>query len=337
VIQELLPTPASKAQYAGLTALVTGASSGIGVETARALASLRMHVFMPVRDRERGRAVVAQLEQDDPAAKGLFTLLDLDMDSLASVRACAADFLVKSGGKLNLLINNAGIMATPEEKTKDGFEKQFGTNHLAHYLLTRLLLPALQASSTPTLASRVISVSSSAHAYSAIHFDDLDLKKRGYHRFIAYGQSKTANIYLAAEVDRRFGSLSNGRVRSLALHPGSITTTLQKHVAVDPFTDEEMASFGIPLSMRAAVADPKNPNRKTVSEGAATTIWAAIHPAFERDGASTTAKFLEDTVIAPPKVGTSVVTPGYAAWIGDEKAARRLWDISAEMVGVAKD
>ncbi|DBA88966.1 TPA: hypothetical protein ACH3X2_000192 [Trebouxia sp. C0005] len=182
--------------------LITGCSpGGLGVEVARALHLTGAHVFITVRDLQKGQAALKDILGNSRSIQGKVDLLQLDLNSLQSVRDCAADFLSKSK-ILNVLINNAGVMACPEGQTKEGFETQFGTNHVAHFLLFQLLKPALLASSTPEFNSRLVSVSSSGHEYSGILFDDLNLKKGGYNMWKAYGQSKTANIYLANEVAR---------------------------------------------------------------------------------------------------------------------------------------
>jgi len=152
--------------------LITGCSSGIGVETARSLHKTGAHIYITVRDDKKGEAVIKQIVEETPNGAKI-DLLHCELDSLASVRKCAAEFLSKSK-QLNILINNAGIMACPEGTTKDGFESQFGTNHLGHFLLFYLLKDILIASSTATFNSRVISLSSSAHQYSPVLFDDLD-------------------------------------------------------------------------------------------------------------------------------------------------------------------
>lgn len=185
--------------------LITGCSSGIGVETARALHATGAHLFLTVRDMKKGEEVVKSILASNPTSQGKVELLKLELDSLQSVREGAAEFLKRSK-QLNVLINNAGVMACPEGQTKDGFETQFGTNHVAHFLLFQLLKPALLASSTPAFHSRVVSLSSSGHRYSPVLLTDLNLKARGYDKWVAYGQSKTANIYLATEIERRYGS-----------------------------------------------------------------------------------------------------------------------------------
>ena len=190
---------------------ITGCSSGIGIETARALAVTGARIFCSARDLKKGKAALGDILEP-----GRVELIELDMNSLDSVRACADEFLSKSP-KLNVLINNAGVMRTPEGKTVDGFETQFGTNYLAHFLLFNLLKPALLAGSTPAFHSRVVNVSSESHRLSEIHFDNLNLENGAYDPGVAYAQSKVATIYMANEIETRYGPSG---LHGLSLHPG---------------------------------------------------------------------------------------------------------------------
>ena len=209
-------------------------------------------------------------------------------------------------------------MATPEGKTKDGFETQFGTNHLAHFLLFQLLKPALLAASTPTFNSRVITLSSSGHGFSTVLFDDYDLKKRGYDPWVSYGQSKTANIYMANEIDRRYGSRG---LYATSVHPGSIVTSgLGKNL-----TPEVMQQV-------MARVDPSELNPKgfkSAAQGAATTVWAATAREWEGKGG----RYLEDVGVAAPRTSPGSIT-GYVAHAYDVDAAKGLWADSCRMVGV---
>lgn len=233
--------------------LITGCSSGFGIETARALKATGAKLFVTARDRKKGEAAL-----HDILEPGKVELLDLDLNSLESVRNCAAEFLEKSN-TLNILINNAGIMALPTHTTTaDGFEAQFGTNHLAHFLLFQLLKPTLLKSATPDFASRVVCVSSSGHRASGIHFDDLQLASSGkYSPWTAYGQSKTANIYMANEIDRRYGAKN---LHAYSLHPGGIWTGLQTNMDVSQYKGKPQVEKMM----------------KSVPQGAATQVWAAI-------------------------------------------------------------
>lgn len=203
--------------------LITGCSSGLGIETARAMSATGAKVYCCVRNTTKGEKALEGILEP-----GRVELLTLDLNVLDSVRACAKDFLSKSK-QLNLLINNAGIMATPTlEKTADGFEGQFGTNHLAHFLLFQLLKPTLLASATPEFVSRVVALSSMGHRSAGVQFDNYTFEKGDYSAWKAYGQSKTANIYMANEIDRRYGSKG---LHALSLHPGGIMTGLQVHMS----------------------------------------------------------------------------------------------------------
>ena len=199
---------------------ITGCSSGIGIETTRALALTGARLFCSARDLEKGKAALSDILEP-----GRVELIKLDMNSLNSVRACADEFLSKSQ-KLNVLINNAGVMRTPEGRTTDGFETQLGTNHLAHFLLFNLLKPALLAGSSPVFQSRVVNVASTGHRYAEIHFDNINLENGIYDPGLAYGQSKLANIYMANEIETRYGSQG---IHGLSLHPGGRSFLSYRH------------------------------------------------------------------------------------------------------------
>lgn len=239
----------------------------------------------------------------------------LDLNSLTSVRSFAKSFLSKTNNQLNILINNAGIMAIPEEKTEDGFEKQFGTNHLAHFLLFQLLKPALLSSSTPGSHSRVVSVSSLGHRYNKIDLDNVMLTNGAYEPNRAYAHSKTGNIYLANEIERRFGAKG---LHANSLHPGGIWTGLQAHLD----TTAWKASSGV------------NDYMKNEAQGAATSVWSAVDKCWEGKGG----KYLDNCQIAPPAPeDADLLTSGYAAWAFDEEAAIKLWTMSNKFVGLPED
>lgn len=303
----------------GKVVLITGCSSGIGVETARALHLTGARLFLAVRDLPKGERVVADILASNahvPGVTASIELVKLSLDSLQSVRECAAEFLSRSK-VLNVLINNAGVMTCPEGTTRDGFETHFGVNHLGHFLLFELLRPALLASSTPAFHSRVVTVTSLGHRFSPVRFDDLDLKRHGYHPFIAYGQSKTANIYLATEIERRFGGQG---LHGLAVHPGFIMDTeLARHVDLSVL--RAMAPPGVELLAM------------TPQQGAATTVWAAV----SREWEGKSGEFLENCGRSSPRGAEEVVDPtkpGYAPYAYDEAAARRLWDLSLTVVAL---
>ena len=220
----------------GKTVLLTGANSGIGFETARALLSAHAEVIMAVRDRAKGETAAKALQETNPDIQ--IHILALNLSSLASVRQAAEQFLAR-WTKLDLLINNAGIMATPLGYTVDGFEQQFATNYLGHYLLTCLLLPALQKAAP----ARIVSLTSRAHQLSDIHFDDIQYQHRPYNKWEAYGQAKTADALLAVALTRHFSSQG---ITANAVSPGSIRTGLQQNL-----TYEEMRTLWDGMTKRA--------------------------------------------------------------------------------------
>jgi len=291
-------------------ALVTGCSSGIGIETARVLKIAGMRVFAAVRNLEKGKKALGSTLEP-----GRCELVELDLDSLSSVRKCAAEILSKTD-RLNILVNNAGIMACPEGRTPDGFERQFGTNHLAHFLLFNLLKDLMLKSATPDFGSRVVNVSSSAHRYSPIVFDNLNLEGI-YDPEKSYGQSKTANIYMANEIERRYGAQD---LHAFSLNPGAVAGTgLGANVS-----DEMKAKW--------ATWGPEVINHfKSIEQGAATQIWAAIDKGLEGKGGL----YLNDCGVANPVLeNSSDLEPGYAAWAYNEEAEKRLWKVSMELVGL---
>ncbi|KNG44938.1 short-chain dehydrogenase [Stemphylium lycopersici] len=293
-------------KWAGKTVLITGCSSGIGIETAKALFETGATLYLTARDLNKAKTALGSLVESDRVH-----LLELDLNSLASVRKCADEFLSKSD-KLNILIPNAGIMASPEGKTADGFELQFGTNHLAHFLLIQLLLPTLVKSSTPELQSRVVILSSVAHRRASINFDNLSFKGQ-YNPWAAYGQSKIANLYTANELERRFGKQG---VHAWAVHPGLIFTGLMQ------FIDEE--------TQKEWNKDPTIPLMlKSPEQGASTTVWAATAKALEGQGG----RYLEECQISTPaKADPKEFDAGHAANAYDEETERKLWEKSLELV-----
>src|SRR5450432_3179633 len=200
----------------GKRILVTGVSAGIGVETARALAAHGAQVTGAVRDLEKAAAATAQVQKDAAANGGSFELVELDLANLKSVRACA-DKLLAKGEAFDVIIANAGVMATPFGHTADGFETQFGTNHLGHFVLANRLVSLMRP------GSRLVNLSSAGHRFSDVNLDDPNFETTPYTEFGAYGRSKTANILFAVEFDRRHKE--NG-IRATAVHPGDIRTEL---------------------------------------------------------------------------------------------------------------
>ena len=292
----------------GKTVLITGASSGIGFEAARALLSAHAEVILAVRDLAKGESAARTLQAANPAAQ--IHVLVLNLGSLASVRQAADQFLAR-WTKLDLLINNAGIMATPQGYTPDGFEQQFGTNYLGHYLLTRLLLPALQKAAP----ARVVSLSSSGHRFSDIHFDDIQYHHRPYEKWEAYAQSKTADALLAVALTHY---ASDQGVTANAVHPGGIRSGLQQHL-----TQEEMNALGW-----YDEAGNLNPLFKTPEQGASTTVWASVgHELIGIGGL-----YLEDCQEASPcEPGAN---RGYMPYALNPDHAEQLWKLSQNLVGL---
>lgn len=288
--------------------LVTGCSSGIGIETAKALNTTGAKLFLGVRDTTKGQAALS-----DILKPGHVELLKMDLNSLDSVRTAAEEFKSKSKS-LNILINNAGVMATPQGKTVDGFETQFGTNHLSHFLLFQLLKPTLISSSTPTFNSRVVCVSSSGHRGGGIQFDNYNFERGDYSPWAAYGQSKTANIYMANEIERRYGAKG---VHGLSLMPGGIKTGLQVHV------EDQLAA-----AMEAAKDLMKSPE-----QGAATTVYAALSKEWEGRGG----RYLEDCQEAAQVESAGLGALGYHPRAYNEEGEKRLWADSLKFVGIEDD
>ena len=290
----------------GRTVVVTGASSGLGAETTRALSSVGAHVVMAVRDQDKGAAAADRIRAEVPTAS--LELATLDLASLASIRAFT-DTLLTRHDRIDRLINNAGVMAPPLSRTTDGFELQLGTNHLGHFLLTSRLLPAVLAAAP----ARVVNLSSRGHVRSAIDWDDPHYRTRPYEKWEAYGQSKTANVLFTIELDRR---LRDRGVRAYAVHPGVIMTELSRHLVPDDLT---ALAARMPAGALAL---------KPVEAGAATTVWAATSPDLDDIGGV----YLEDCHVAGPAVDNPP-TQGYAAHAMDPDQARRLWTWSEEQVG----
>ncbi|KAH6713221.1 hypothetical protein DL95DRAFT_487886 [Leptodontidium sp. 2 PMI_412] len=296
----------------GKVIVITGTSSGIGIETARALALTGARLFLTARDLKKGAAALEGI-----LVPGLVELVEMDNTSLDSVRAAAAEILSKSNNQVNILVNNAGIMAIPKlEFTKDGSELQFGVNHLAHFLFFELLKPALLASSTPEVKSRVVTLASSAHHLQGIEdSDNYNFQKGNYTAMAAYGQSKTANIYMTNVIERRYGAQG---LHATSVHPGLVMSSLAQHL--DDATKAMMAS------------DPnlykllKNPE-----QGAATSVWAAISPEWENKGGAYLADVSEP---GPGKDEHEILGVGYASWAFDPIKEDRLWADSLKIVGL---
>src|SRR5580692_8490533 len=254
----------------GKRILVTGASAGLGVETARSLAAHGAQVVGAARDLNKAKAATEQVRKDAAANGGSFELIELDLGNLKSVRACADQLLAK-GKPFDVVIANAGVMATPFGHTADGFETQFGTNHLGHFVLVNRIASLLRE------GGRLINLSSSGHRFSNVDLADPNFERTPYEPFVAYGRSKTANILFAVAFDKRHRSHG---VRAAAVHPGGIHTELSRHMGADglqKLLDQINQQFA---------AEGKSPYQfKTIPQGAATSVWAAVvAPADEVGG-----------------------------------------------------
>ena len=301
----------------GKRILVTGVSAGIGVETARSLAAHGARVVGAARDLTKAEAATTQVRKDAAKNGGSFELVELDLAHLKSVRACA-DQLVAKGEPFDLVIANAGVMATPFGHTADGFETQFGTNHLGHFVLVNRIAPLMGT------GSRLINVASSGHRFSNVDLDDPNFERTPYEPFVAYGRSKTANILFAVAFDAQHREHG---VRAAAVHPGGIRTELARHL--DP---AQVQSIIEQLNKQQA-AEGKAPFQwKTIPQGAATSVWAGIvAPANEVGG-----KYCENchvSHIVADDVAINPITEGVRGYALDSTIAAALWKKSEEMVG----
>ncbi|KAL8998384.1 MAG: hypothetical protein Q9188_006112 [Gyalolechia gomerana] len=270
-------------------------------------------VFCTVRDIKKGEAALI-----DVLKPGQVELVKIDLNSLESVRDAVKEVLSKTQ-TVNILINNTGVMVVPNLlKTLDGFESQFGTNHLAHFLLFELLKPTLLASSTPEMNSRVICLSSSVHRAGPVQIGNYNFEKGGYSPWAAYASSKTANIYMANEIERRYGAKG---LHGLAVMLGGIMTGLQEHVP-----DAVRASWDKDMEIKNYMENS--------AQGAATRIYAALSQEWEGKGG----RYLEDCAESPPFTPHGGATAvGHAPHAYDEQAAKRVWTDSCKMVGVPED
>jgi NAD(P)-dependent dehydrogenase (short-subunit alcohol dehydrogenase family) len=290
----------------GVTAVVTGASAGLGVETVRALAGHGATIIATARDLDKaGRALTAA---GVDTSTGRVTLEELDLADLASIRNCT-DRINAGWDRLNLLVANAGVMACPPGRTVDGFETQFGVNHLGHFVFVNRLVPLLEAGAP----SRIVCLSSSGHRGSDVDLDDPNFETTTYTPFGAYARSKTANVLFAVELDRRLGDRG---VRACAVHPGAIDTELDRHL------DEDALAM-----VRAHRVTPKS-----IEAGAATTVWAAA----VADPALIGGHYAEDCAVAElndEQSGSAGSRHGVRAYAVDPTRARALWTTSEQMVG----
>ena len=282
----------------GRIAIVTGSSSGIGYETARVLANKNAEVIMAVRNLQKGNAALDKIKAGYQDAD--VKVMELDIASLESVRRFTEDFK-KNYSRLDLLINNAGVMMPPYSKTADGFELQFGTNHLGHFALTGLLMDLI----INTESSRIVNVSSTSHKSGKIDFDDLDWEKRTYKKMRAYGDSKIANIYFTYELQRNLEKAGSKTI-AVASHPGWTATELQRHVGIVNFLNR-FFSQGIDM-------------------GALPTLYAAIAPDVKGGDYYGPAGWLEMRGY-PKKVESNELSH-------DQKISKKLWEASEELTGI---
>jgi NAD(P)-dependent dehydrogenase (short-subunit alcohol dehydrogenase family) len=301
----------------GKRILVTGVSAGIGVETARSLAAHGARVVGAVRDLKKTEAATSQVRKDAEKNGGGFELVELNLANLKSVRTCA-DQLVTKGEPFDLIIANAGVMATPFEHTADGFERQFGTNHLGHFVLVNRIAPLMRT------GSRLINLSSGGHRFSNVDLDDPNFERTPYEPFVAYGRSKTANILFAVAFDERH----RGRgIRAAAVHPGIIQTELTRYM--DPAHLEGLREQ-IDKQLKA---DGRGPLVwKTVPQGAATSVWAGVVAPAEEIGG----KYCENCHVGQLVADDITLGPGSEGVRGyalDSGNAAALWKKSEEMVG----
>jgi NAD(P)-dependent dehydrogenase (short-subunit alcohol dehydrogenase family) len=297
----------------GKRVLVTGVSAGLGVETARALAAHGAQVVGAARDLAKARAVTGVVREQAARGGGL-ELVQLDLASLASVRACA-DALLAESQPLDLIIANAGVMACPFGRTADGFETQFGTNYLGHFVLINRLAPLLGP------GARVVNLASSGHRFSDVDLLDPNFERKEYGEFVAYGRSKTANVLFAVEFDRRHRTRG---VRATAVHPGVIQTELGRHMT------PEVLSQIMPV---AADSEPGDAitlagfRFKSVAQGAATSVWAGVVAPPEAVGG----RYCEDCRVAHV-VEDSAAREGVRAYAIHPDRARALWATSEDLV-----
>jgi len=288
----------------GKRILVTGVSAGLGIETARSLATHGGHVVGAARDLTKAEAATTHLRKDATANGGSFELIEVDLANLNSVRECAQQLLTKAE-PFDVIIANAGVMATKFGKTADGFETQFGTNHLGHFVLVNSIASLIRT------GGRLINVSSAGHRYSNVDLDDPNFERTEYDPFISYGRSKTANILFAVA----------------AVHPGIIETELVRHLS-----PSWLQARVEQINQQLATAGKPPLQRKSVAQGAATSVWAGVvAPADEIGG-----RYCENCHVAeivPDEVPTSSMVEGVRSYAVDAKTAEALWKKSEEMVG----
>ena len=294
--------------------LVTGVSAGLGVETARALAGHGAHVVGAVRDVGKAEKATAQVRKDAATGGGSFELITLDLTNLKNVRACA-DALLAKGQPFDAVIANAGVMATPFGHTADGFETQFGTNHLGHFVLVNRIAALIRG--------RLVNLASSGHRFANVDLADPNFERTTYDPFVAYGRSKTANILFAVAFDRRHRQRG---VRAAAVHPGGINTELMRHMGPG------QAQAFIEQVNKQLAAEGRPPFEfKSIAQGAATSVWTAVVASPDEIGS----RYCENchvSKIVPDNVTISVNSEGVRGYALDPSNAEALWKKSEEWV-----
>jgi NAD(P)-dependent dehydrogenase (short-subunit alcohol dehydrogenase family) len=302
---------------AGKRVLVTGVSAGLGIETARSLAAHGAQVVGAARDLNKAKAATEQVRKDAVAGGGSFDLVELDLSNLKSVRACA-DGLMAKGEPFDVVIANAGVMATPFGHTADGFETQFGTNHLGHFTLVNRIASLLRS------GGRLINLSSAGHRYSNVDLQDPNFERGPYEPFVAYGRSKTANILFAVAFDKRH----RGRgVRAAAVHPGVIQTELARYM--EPGQLQKLIDQ---VTQQVAAENKGSFRWKTVPQGAATSVWAAVVARADEIGGQYCENCHVGNIVTDDETITAV-SEGVRGYALDTKNAEALWKKSEELVG----
>jgi len=301
----------------GKRILVTGVSAGLGVETARSLVSHGAHVVGAARDLDKAKRATAQVQKEAMANGGKFELIELDLANLKSVRACA-DRLLQKGEPFDAIIANAGVMATPFGHTADGFETQFGTNHLGHFVLVNRIAPLLRA------GGRLINLSSSGHRFSKVDLEDPNFERAAYDPRISYGRSKTANILFAVAFDKRHRDRG---VRAAAVHPGGIQTELGRHMG-----EEALQQLVDQINQQLAAEGKGAFQWKSIPQGAATSVWAAVVAPADEIGGRYCENCHVGSVVAD-NATISAVSEGVRGYALDADAAEALWKRSEELVG----
>jgi NAD(P)-dependent dehydrogenase (short-subunit alcohol dehydrogenase family) len=303
----------------GKRILVTGVSAGIGVETARSLAAHGAHVVGAARDLTKAETATAQVRKHAAENHGRFELIELDLANLKSVRACAEALLAK-GEPFDLIIANAGVMATGFGHTADGFETQFGTNHLGHFVFVNRIAPLMRS------GARLVNLSSAGHRRSNVDLNDPNFERTPYDPFVAYGRSKTANILFAVAFDERHRERG---IRAAAVHPGVIQTELARHM--DP---AQLQSLIDQLSKQLAEEGKGQFQWKTIPQGAATSVWAGVVAPADTVGGKYCANCQVGEVV-PDDVTVSPLSESVRGYALDRTNAAVLWKKSEEMVGEA--